>query len=145
MLAANKARSSWSNTREFLRPSKRPKLNHSNEEHSADTTLLNELGSSSSARTSAIKVDRDVQMKYDTAKNPDGPLGRTMQGESQKLDARAAPGQGSGGVISDMLTTALASPRTPTLARHPGFQERFANVEKHLKIQWSTNMTFHFW
>ncbi|CAE6462538.1 unnamed protein product [Rhizoctonia solani] len=39
-----------------------------------------------SARTDAIKLNRDVQMKYGVVKNEDGPLGKTMKtGEVPKL------------------------------------------------------------
>jgi hypothetical protein len=75
-------------------------------------------------------------MRYDIAKNPEGPLGRTMHGKLAKQDPRQAEGQGSGGVLSDMLKVALAGPGTPTMPRHPGLQERFDNVEDHLRIRW---------
>lgn len=133
MLATNKARSNWSNTREFLRPSKRRKLDQLNAEPEASGGSENHDEPSSSARTSAIKVDRDVQMKYDIAKNPDGPLGRTMLG---KLTDSEAPSRRPSGVLSKMLTSALANPNVPTLARHSGLQERFSNIEKHLRMQW---------
>lgn len=135
MLAVNKARSSRSNTQEFLRPTKRRRTNHP-DAGEVSGKERDEEGDSSSARTSTIKVDRDVQMKYDIAKNPEGPLGRTMHGKLAKPDPRRAAGQGSGGVLSDMLKAALAAPAIPTMPRHPGLQERFDNVEDHLRIRW---------
>lgn len=139
MLAMNKARSGRSNTQEFLRPVKRRRANHA-DVYEPFSNMQDE-GDSSSARTSTIKVDRDVQMKYDIAKNPEGPLGRTMHGKLAKHDPREVEGQGSGGVLSNLLKAALAAPETPTMPRHPGLQERFDNVEDHLRIRWGVYLT----
>lgn len=130
LLASNRARSYRSNTEEFVRPAKRQRVAGPDGEPQAPEELF------SSARTSALKVDRDVQMKYDIAKNPEGPLGRTMLGKLPSSDPRTSPGQGSGGVLSPMLTKALATHAEPTLARHPGLRERYEAIEGHLGIRW---------
>ncbi|KDN34075.1 hypothetical protein RSAG8_12834, partial [Rhizoctonia solani AG-8 WAC10335] len=45
-----------------------------------------------SARTDAIKLNRDIQMKYDVVKNEDGPLGKTMKvGEQPKPPSDVCP------------------------------------------------------
>ncbi|KAJ1304300.1 hypothetical protein OPQ81_005460 [Rhizoctonia solani] len=65
-----------------------------------------------SARTDAIKLNRDVQMKYDVVKNEDGPLGKTMKaGEHSKPPLGA--GDKSLGVI-----------------------ERFQAIEAHLGVRY---------
>jgi len=139
MLAVNKAKSSRSNTQEFLRPAKRRRTNP-NDAGGAPSEGHDEEGDGSSARTSTINVDRDVQMKYDIAKNPEGPLGRTMHGKLTKPDPRQAEGQGSGGVLSSMLKDTLSTHATPTMPRHPGLQERFDNIEDHLRIRWGESV-----
>lgn len=134
MLAANRARSYRSNTEEFIHVSKRQRL--SEPISNIEDTPMQDLESSSSARTSAKKVDRETQMKYDIAKNPDGPLGRTMQSKLVTQERRDGLGQGTGGsLISPLLKAALAA-GTPTIARHPGLQERYDNIETHLGIRW---------
>ncbi|CEL58853.1 hypothetical protein RSOLAG1IB_08883 [Rhizoctonia solani AG-1 IB] len=65
-----------------------------------------------SARTDAIKLNRDVQMKYDVVKNEDGPLGKTMKsGEIPKLPVGAGD-------------------------RSSGVNERFQAVETHLGLRY---------
>lgn len=132
MIATNRARSLRSNTREFLRPNKRPRT-YSNA--SGDYSSMDTAEDSRSARTSTVKVDHDVQMKFDTAKNPDGPLGRTILGKTSVVEPRDGPGQGTGGVLSQRLLSALAS-ASPTIARHPGLRERYDSLESHLAIHW---------
>lgn len=159
LLSENRARSNKSNTREFIRPRKRRKEDAS-QNMDVDTEMISPpgLGSTtgvtdpsappipnqdteeyfSSARTSTKRVDRETQMRYDIAKNPEGPLGRTMHGKLLSPGPRSAEGQGSGGVLSKMLKEALlSSPGTPIMPRHPGLQERFDGIENHLAIRWS--------
>ncbi|OAX41126.1 hypothetical protein K503DRAFT_767930 [Rhizopogon vinicolor AM-OR11-026] len=72
-LAQNRARNDASNRTEFLESlaQKRRRLN-------PDSDSTEPIPSC--ARTDAKHLDRDVQMKYDIAKNEDGPLRRTMKG-----------------------------------------------------------------
>lgn len=87
------------------------------------------------ARTDAVQINRDVQMKYDVAKNDEGPLGRTMQGKSTAGEPRDAPGQGRGGFI---FRENSAQAGTITMRQHPGLEERFHNIEEHLAIKYGT-------
>ncbi|CAE6446633.1 unnamed protein product [Rhizoctonia solani] len=65
-----------------------------------------------SARTDAIKLNRDVQMKYDVVKNEDGPLGKTM-----KVGENSKPLVGAGD-------------------RSLGVVERFQAIESHLGVRY---------
>ncbi len=86
-LSRNRARNDASNRAEFLRPP-------------SDTSC---------ARTDAKMLNRDTQMKYDIAKNEDGPLRRTMKKvEEEKADE----------------------------AESPALSERIANVETHLAVHY---------
>jgi hypothetical protein len=76
----------------------------------------------SCARTDAKKQDRDVQMKYDIAKNEDGPLRKTMDT--------------SGATSQSMPVPAFPSSNTPHSGRHPGLRERFENIESHLAVKY---------
>ncbi|KAG8689658.1 hypothetical protein FRC11_001363 [Ceratobasidium sp. 423] len=64
-----------------------------------------------SARTDAVKLNRDVQMKYDIVKNEDGPLGKTMKAGDPK------PPVGAGD-------------------RPLGVTERFQAIETHLGVRY---------
>ncbi|KAK0244449.1 hypothetical protein EDD85DRAFT_199969 [Armillaria nabsnona] len=87
-LSRNRARNDASNRAEFLRPP-------------SDTSC---------ARTDAKTLNRDTQMKYDIAKNEDGPLRRTMKKrvEEEKADE----------------------------AENPAMSERMANIETHLAVHY---------
>lgn len=79
----------------------------------------------SCARTDAKPLNRDTQMKYDIAKNEDGPLRRTMKGSGlQNDDTDFNKGnQSISGVNAE---------------RHPGLAERLENIETHLAIRYGT-------
>ncbi|CAE6482916.1 unnamed protein product [Rhizoctonia solani] len=64
-----------------------------------------------SARTDAIKLNRDVQMKYDVVKNADGPLGKTM-----KAGEHSNPSVGADRLL--------------------GVTERFQAIEAHLGVRY---------
>ncbi|SJL07275.1 uncharacterized protein ARMOST_10618 [Armillaria ostoyae] len=83
-LSRNRARNDASNRAEFLRPA-------------SDTSC---------ARTDAKTLNRDTQMKYDIAKNEDGPLRRTMKRKVSEEKADEA--------------------------ESPALSERIVNVETHL-------------
>jgi len=93
-------------------------------------------GTPSCARADARPLDRDVQMKYDIAKNEDGPLSRTVrppelskkakgkqkvQKTEHRADAKLGLGQNSDGLMSD---------------KHPGLDERLRNIETHLSVRY---------
>ncbi|THH03986.1 hypothetical protein EW145_g5854 [Phellinidium pouzarii] len=84
----------------------------------------------SCARVDAKPQNRDVQMKYDIAKNEDGPLKRTMKqfGKSGGDDHPSS----NNGKVAGMSMEVKSSTRVPTVERHPGLSERFASIETHL-------------
>ena len=85
-----------------------------------------------------MPVNRDVQMKYDVAKNEGGPLRRTVKPEQPDEDTRDEPelekGKGKARVIGDDTK--------PTLQRHPGLGERFTNLEDHLAVRYGAHRVF---
>ncbi|CAE6449816.1 unnamed protein product [Rhizoctonia solani] len=65
-----------------------------------------------SARTDAIKLNRDVQMKYDVVKNEDGPLGKTMKAVD------------------------FSKPPVSAADKSSGVTERFQAIEAHLGVRY---------
>ena len=93
--------------------------------------VLSSVAALSCARTDARHVDRDAQMKYDIAKNEDGPLKRTMKKE--------ADGQGSGQAGPSATSSAAPGVAAPGKAAGGGpadFRERVTAVEQHLALQY---------
>ncbi|KAG8744481.1 hypothetical protein FRC10_010046 [Ceratobasidium sp. 414] len=72
-----------------------------------------------SARTDAVKLNRDVQMKYDVVKNEDGPLGKTVKPKSAQ------------GVAVNRSTEAIS---------RAAFSDRFEAVEAHLALKYADFM-----
>ena len=67
-------------------------------------------------------------MKYDIAKNEDGPLRRTMKA--------AAPAQPeSDAQEADRKVLGFAQ-EYPSAERYPGLDERLQNIEKHLAVRY---------
>jgi hypothetical protein len=70
-------------------------------------------------------VDRDVMMKFDIAKNEEGPLRRTlkveMKNEVDRPTDKAKASEGDHAVTAD---------------RHPGLDERLKNLETHLAMRY---------
>jgi hypothetical protein len=69
-------------------------------------------------------------MKYDIAKNDDGPLRRTVRA------AAAAAEEGKG--EDPALPAPIAREPAPTAQRHPGLDERLRNVEAHFAVRYGT-------
>ncbi|RPD78723.1 hypothetical protein L226DRAFT_598555 [Lentinus tigrinus ALCF2SS1-7] len=118
-LAQNRARNDASNRNEFLLSlaEKRRRLNEN-----GDSTPSASIPSC--ARTDAKTQNRDLQMKYDIAKNEDGPLRRTMKtGQPDTVAAQAGN-----------KSTVDASEESAQ--RYPGLDERLQNIEKHLAIRY---------
>jgi hypothetical protein len=150
MLAMNRARNNTSNTLEFLRPAKRRRVG--GDLVSTDIDGAPDGGDvtmpvPTSARTDPIKVDRDVQMKYDvaTVSHGEGLLKRTVHVASAG-PTLAAPhdhpgtrddGQGAGGIrVAKGPKRITLDPNISTLERHPSLEERFRNIEDHLAIRY---------
>ncbi|KAI5823660.1 hypothetical protein K523DRAFT_316633 [Schizophyllum commune Tattone D] len=125
-LAQNRSRNDASNRAEFVDSLKRKRQKADDGDAPADGTDVADAtdeASGSCARTDARHVDRDAQMKYDIAKNEDGPLKRTMKKEAegqgqagQSAAPTAAPGKSAGGPAD--------------------LSERVTAVEQHLSLQY---------
>lgn len=92
----------------------------------------------SCARSDAKAQDRDVQMKYDVAKNEDGPLKRTMR---TKVEPSGVDGIPIGGSAKGKQRATMGDFDTDvTVERHPGLAGRLADVETHLAVRYGTPM-----
>ncbi|EGO29442.1 hypothetical protein SERLADRAFT_378308, partial [Serpula lacrymans var. lacrymans S7.9] len=121
-LSQNRARNDASNRAEFLESlsQKRRRLNPDAEASSSSESIP------SCARTDAKEINRDLQMKYDIAKNEEGPLRRTMKAAS----APATTGRQQTQPITGTLSEEYLS------ERHPGLDERLKNIETHLAVRY---------
>src|SRR5882762_494467 len=107
LLARNRARNDASNRTEFLHDVKKRRRDASTD-------------SPTCARTDAKEVDRDVMMKFDVARNEEGPLRRTMKTELKELASKRSEESEDG----------------LTAQRHPGLDERLHNLETHLAVRY---------
>ncbi|OSD06967.1 hypothetical protein PYCCODRAFT_1403824 [Trametes coccinea BRFM310] len=122
-LARNRARNDASNRNEFLLSlaEKRRRLNENGEFVSSEPIP-------SCARTDAKTQNRDLQMKYDIAKNEDGPLRRTLKS--------GAPAAAELSVNASVDNTMTQTEIVPTAERYPALDERLQNIEKHIAIRY---------
>jgi len=109
-----------------------------NEEENVNGHALSLDNTSSCARVDAKPVDRDVQMKYDIAKNEEGPLRRTVvaavpETEREGGGEGAVDWKGKGKVREDPVV-----PRPVTAENHPGLDERLRNIEAHLAVRYGS-------
>jgi hypothetical protein len=120
-LAKNRARINESNRNEFLLS-----LAEKRRRHNAEPL-------SSCARTDAKPVDRDLQMKYDIAKNEEGPLRKTVKLEEppSRRDTvdRPAAQEDDEGLLSNA---------------HPGLDGRLKDIEAHLAVRYGTRFIFFY-
>jgi hypothetical protein len=113
-LAQNRAKNDASNRTEFLESlaQKRRRLNVDSDSNEPIPSC---------ARTDAKYLDQDVQMKYDIAKNEDGPLRRTMKGvtgeQGGQKELRALHDEAEG-------------------SQQPATDERVKNIEEHLAVRY---------
>ncbi|KAJ7091120.1 hypothetical protein C8R44DRAFT_891528 [Mycena epipterygia] len=148
-LAQNRAKNDASNRAEFLHSlaEKRKRIDDEACRTNPDGEAMSEVSDvvkdiSSCARTDAKPIDRDVQMKYDIAKNNDGPLRRTTRHKAK------APSLSEGTVTATPTST---RPKTKSMARelkkaaspvvvksepdvkqrHFGLDQRLGNIETH--------------
>ncbi|KAI0775812.1 hypothetical protein BD413DRAFT_531765 [Trametes elegans] len=124
-LARNRARNDASNRNEFLLSlaEKRRRLNENGKAAPSEPIP-------SCARTDAKTQNRDLQMKYDIAKNEDGPLRRTL-----KTGATGAP-ESNAASRANVDSAASASQSYPGAERYSALDERLQNVETHLAIRY---------
>ncbi|KAI0675395.1 hypothetical protein C8Q78DRAFT_966200 [Trametes maxima] len=125
-LARNRARNDASNRNEFLLSlaEKRRRLNENGDSVASEPAP-------SCARTDAKTQNRDLQMKYDIAKNEDGPLRRTLKSEPGDANSGTSRSTTHGSGDSTGLTNDY-----PSAERYPALDERLQNVEKHLAIRY---------
>jgi hypothetical protein len=118
-LAQNRARNDASNRTEFLHPVSQKRQRLSLERSTSPPASEGDSPLPSCARTDAKTLDRDVQMKYDIAKNDEGPLKRTVKSENaqgkQKQGERDMPNR---------------------LDKDGLFDERLTNLETHLAVRY---------
>ncbi|KAJ7594547.1 hypothetical protein C8J56DRAFT_716935, partial [Mycena floridula] len=140
-LAQSRARNDSSNRTEFLQAlnAKRKRL--------TDETGDEAVAESSCARVDAKAVDRDVQMKYDIAKNDDGPLSRTMRSRTE-TNLPAPPIEADPGPVRKGKQKTRSTPRNEVKAdpvvdsepshpsRYSGLDERVGNIETHLAVHY---------
>ncbi|PFH45149.1 hypothetical protein AMATHDRAFT_71956 [Amanita thiersii Skay4041] len=134
-LARKRARNDASNRSEFLYT-----LDEIRSSLSSSQPALNSADIVSCARTDMKPIDREKQMKYDIAKNEDGPLKRTVKGR----DVSVQEGEKDKGKDKDSRVEEPekkgSSSRGPndisTAERHPGLDERLVNIEKHLAVRY---------
>lgn len=153
-LAQNRAKNDASNRAEFLHSlaEKRKRINDEACRTNPDGEPMSEVADvvmdiSSCARTDAKPIDRDVQMKYDIAKNNDGPLRRTTRHKAK------TPTPSEGTVTATPTST---RPKTKSMARelkkaaspvvikaepdvkqqHFGLDQRLGNIETHFSVRY---------
>jgi hypothetical protein len=127
LLARNRARNDASNRAEFLHLRR---TSNASEDRPEGEGEGDEIESTSCSRTDAKTVDRDVMMKFDIAKNEEGPLRRTLKVEV-KNDRNSPTDKNCDGNNS------------VTANRHPGADERLNNLETHLAMRYGKLVLFH--
>jgi hypothetical protein len=128
LLARNRARNNASNRTEFL-------YNLNERQHQVGSTIQ----LSSCARTDARPIDRDAQMKYDIAKNSDGPLSRTRakrrpdsEGDSDHRRVRSK--------LDHETVRVKEEDEEGTASQHPALDDRLKNIETHLGVRYGTSL-----
>ena len=122
LLARSRARNDASNRAEFLLAHRRLHAREASEVPCPGEG--DEIESASCARADARTVDRDVMMKFDIAKNEEGPLRRTLKVEVKNENNRP----------TDKTIEGEHPPVTAN--RHPGLDERLKNLETHLAMRY---------
>ena len=84
-------------------------------------------------------------MKYDIAKNEEGPLRRTVLAaavhETGRMDGGEGDDKGKGKVREDAGSGLPVVSRPVTGENHPGLDERLRNIEAHLAVRYGS---FHY-
>ncbi|KAK2461078.1 hypothetical protein APHAL10511_006925 [Amanita phalloides] len=128
-IARNRARNNASNRAEFLHSLDEIRTSMASAASDVDTSSW-----ASCARTDMKTIDRDAQMKYDIARNEDGPLKRTMKATETKAPDQLREKPGSIVAFSKGTEQELAMSLTPD--KHPGLDERLVNIERHLAVRY---------
>lgn len=125
-LARNRARNDASNRTEFLLSLSEKRKRQESGNGPEDGTIP------SCARTDAKTIDREAQMKYDIAKNDNGPLSRTKARKSNSRQPE--PQTTSDGRARD--PTVVPSDENALPRHHPGVDERLTDIETHLAVRY---------
>ncbi|KAF9568182.1 hypothetical protein CPC08DRAFT_625732 [Agrocybe pediades] len=122
-LSRTRARNDASNRTEFLHTlaEKKRKLAETSEE---DVGTI-----ASCARVDAKPIDRDKQMKYDIAKNGEGPLTKTVKHDTARKE-KETPEMNEVGNVEEI------SMERATAERHPGLDARLSNLETHFALRY---------
>lgn len=97
-----------------------------------------EIDPPSCARTDAKPLDRDEQMKYDIAKNEDGPLSRTVKhptAQSSKVKGKQKA-KNIGGSVDPKPGLVKRESEDLTSDHYPALNERLKNLESHLSVRY---------
>lgn len=133
-LAQSRHRNDASNREEFLLSIAEKRRRWNNDETPESTSAPGtdeQPPPPSCARADAKAQDRDVQMKYDIAKNEDGPLKRTMKVKTEEIGT-----SGSLNAKGKSREVPRGSEPDVTAERHPGLAGRLADVEAHLAVRY---------
>jgi hypothetical protein len=130
LLARNRARNDASNRAEFLHTHRRLHAGEASEVLRPGEGESDEVESASCARADARTVDRDVMMKFDIAKNEEGPLRRTLKVEMKNENNRSAD-------------KTIEGDHSVTAGRHPGLDERLKILETHLAMRYGKIRSSH--
>ncbi|KAN0107307.1 hypothetical protein V8E52_010243, partial [Russula decolorans] len=123
LLARNRARDDASNRAQFLHTHRHLHTGEASEVLRPGKGESDEAESASCARADARTVDRDVMMKFDIAKNEEGPLRRTLKVEMKNENNSPAD-------------KTIKGDRSVTASRHPGLDERLKILETHLAMRY---------
>ncbi|KAJ7680613.1 hypothetical protein DFH06DRAFT_904327, partial [Mycena polygramma] len=152
-LAQNRAKNDASNRAEFLHSlaEKRKRIDDAASRVNPDGVSTPPNDDASCARTDAKPVDRDVQMKYDIAKNNDGPLRRTTRQKANGKAAEATPAPTPSTTATATRTKTKSAARDKKAASpaavkaehdakpnvlHFGLDQRLGNIETHFSVQY---------
>ncbi|KAF8636790.1 hypothetical protein AX17_003268 [Amanita inopinata Kibby_2008] len=126
-LVRNRARVNMSNRSEFLFTLDEIRASATSIQPDLDTPSW-----ATCARTDMKPVDRETQMKYDIAKNEDGPLKRTVKGaDAVNADQKTERKHETVSVgARDDVAMSLVS------EKYPALDERLGNLEKHLAVRY---------
>jgi hypothetical protein len=131
-LAKNRLRNDASNRSEFLL-SLSEKRKHLQE---LDDPPEDNAAVSSCARTDARVFDRDAQMKYDIAKNDEGPLRRTKAKKDERHPASSKLNIHTESPLTSDGAIVVPNDQESLPKDHPGVDERLGNIESHLAVRY---------
>ncbi|KAF7376430.1 hypothetical protein MSAN_00058600 [Mycena sanguinolenta] len=157
-LAQNRAKNDASNRAEFLlslAEKKRKRIDDDASRENPDGDVASDV--SSCARTDAKTVDRDLQMKYDIAKNSDGPLRRTTRHKAKAPSGAGAADIPAGATSPSISTRTKSKGKSAAAAKdkeekatspvvvktepdqkevHSGLDQRLGNIETHFSVKY---------